>query len=101
MKCANYMNFEAIRETVREHHEKWGPPGESMSYNLSDFNLTRLCSVCDFGGTGSATLDQIARIFDEGAISVQNTIRNLTGEPLRRVCFKELVPNDATWKAKQ
>jgi len=91
MKCANYMNLEAIRETVKQHWEKWGPRDEPMSYDLTEFNLVRQCSVCDFGGTGSPALNQVVRALDEGSVRLQSMIKRLTGEPLRRVCFKMLV----------
>lgn len=91
MKCANYMDFAAIRETVRKHHEEWGPPDEPMSYDLSTHNLVRICSICDFGGTGSPSLNQVVRVLESDTVGIQDTIRKLTGEPLKRVCFKELV----------
>ena len=94
MKCANYMNMDAIRMTVKQHHEEWGPRDEPMSYDLSDLNLVRLCSVCDFGGTGSPVLDQVVCVLDEEAVGIQKLIKRLTGEPLKRVCFKELVQHD-------
>jgi len=90
MKCANYMNKEAIRETVKQHWEKWGPRDEPMSYDLTELNLVHLCLICDFGGTGSPVLNQVVRVLDAGTIGIQETIKQMTGEPLKRVCFKEL-----------
>ena len=96
MRCANYMDFEAIRRTVKEHHEKCGPRGEPMSYNLSDVNLIKNCTICDFGGTGLPVIDGVAKVLEERAVALQETVKRLTGEPLKRVCFKELVSNDST-----
>ena len=98
MKCANYMDFEAIREAVKKHEEQWGPrdPKDRIPYDLSESNLTRVCIVCDFGGTGSPVLDGAARVMSEnlpGSVSivgVQEMVKKLTGEPMKRVCFKEL-----------
>ena len=90
MKCANYLNIEAIRETVEQHWKEWGPHDEPMPYDLTELNLVRQCSICDFGGTGSPVLDQIVRVLDERSVAVQDTIKKATGESLKRVCFKEL-----------
>jgi len=90
MKCANYMNLDAIRETVKQHQKQYGNPGEPPFYDLSDFNLTRNCSICDFGGTGSPRIDQVVRALEEGSIKLQEEIKRLSGKPLKRVCFKEL-----------
>lgn len=90
MRCANYMNFDAIRETVKQHQERYGNPGEPPFYDLSDRNLTKSCAICDFGGTGSPLLDQMVRVLEEDSIKLQEEIKRLSGEPLKRVCFKEL-----------
>jgi hypothetical protein len=93
MKCANYMNLDAARETVRQHQERYGNPGEPPFYDLSDFNLTKNCSICDFGGTGSPLIDQVIGVLEQDSIKLQETIKRLSGEPLKRVCFKELKEN--------
>ena len=90
MKCANYLNLDVIRETVKQYQERFGNPGERPFYNLSDVNLTKNCSICDFGGTGSPVIDQMVRVLEEGSIKLQEEIKRLSGEPLKRVCFKEL-----------
>ena len=90
MRCANYMNFDAIRDTVKQHEERYGNPGEPPFYDLSDLNLTRNCAICDFGGTGSPALDQVVRVLEEDSIKLQENIKRLSGEPLKRACFKEL-----------
>jgi hypothetical protein len=84
------MNLDAIRETVKQHQERYGNPGERPFYDLSDLNLARNCSICDFGGTGSPLIDQVVRALEEGSIKLQEEIKRLSGEPLKRVCFKEL-----------
>ena len=106
MRCANYMNFEAIRESVKKHEERWGSrdPKDRIPYDLGESNLIRNCLICDFGGTGSATLDGIARVVsDQGIrlseslpesvriIAIQDKIKQLSGEPMKRICFKEPV----------
>lgn len=90
MRCANYMNLDAIRETVKQHQKRYGNPGEPPFYDLSDFNLNRNCLICDFGGTGSLLLDQVLCVLEEDSIKLQENIKRLSGEPLKRVCFKEL-----------
>ncbi len=90
VKCVNYMNFDGIRETVAEHERLCGPPDESISYDLSDMNMVRNCSICDFGGTGSKTIDEIIKIFDDFIVKLQEEVKRLTGEPMKRVCFKEM-----------
>ena len=89
-KCANYMNSEGARETVAEHLRYYGPPDEPEPYDLSEMNITRNCCVCDFGGTGSKLLDGYMRLIDDTTIQLQETVKELTGEFLKRVCFKEL-----------
>ena len=98
MKCANYMDFKAIRETVKNHEEKWGSrnPEDRVPYDLSDLNLTHQCLICDFGGTGSTTIDNLVRVASEnlaGAVrilAIQEKIKELTGKPMKRLCFKEM-----------
>lgn len=89
MNCANYMDPKAVRETVRQHQERYGNPEEPQFYDLSDFNVIRNCSICDFGGTGSPIIDSLMRIFNSESVTIQQAIKTLTGEPLKRVCFKE------------
>jgi len=89
MECSNWMNFEAIRSTIKEHQDKYGNPKEPPFYDLSDFNLTRNCIICDFGGSGSPVIDQLARLLDESGAKIQEEVKRLSGKPLKRVCFKE------------
>lgn len=92
MECANYMSFEAIREAVRKYQEEWGPrdPEDRIPYDLSELNLIRQCAICNFGGTGSPVIDQIVNVLDADTAKLQETIKRMTGEPLKRICFKEL-----------
>ena len=90
MKCANYMNLDGIRKTVQQHQDRYGNPGEPSFYDLSDHNLTKNCSICDFGGTGSPLLDQVVRLLEEDSSKLQEEIKRLSGQPLKRVCFNEL-----------
>jgi len=89
-KCANFMNPEGIRKTVDEHQRRWGNP-DYPSYDLSEINITRLCSMCDFGIPEVSRLMEtvFAATGDIGAL-VQQDVKKLTGKPLKRVCFKEL-----------
>ena len=89
-KCANWMNTDAIRETVRQHQEKWGSGDtDDIPYDLSDVNIVRNCSLCDFGGTGSPFFDQVARVLDEQTTRLQDFVKQVSGSPMKRLCFKE------------
>ena len=100
IKCANFMDPEGIRKTVEEHWRTWGPRDEPMSYDLSEMNITRNCSMCPFGiPKVSAIMETLgAATGDMGAL-VQQKVKSLTGEPLKRVCFKELADEEAKRKA--
>jgi hypothetical protein len=97
IKCANFIDPAGARQTAEEYHRRWGAPGEPCPYDLSDANLLRQCGICPFGipkvsevmeAVGVATGDLGARL--------QQDVKRLTGEPLKRVCFKELkeVPHE-------
>jgi hypothetical protein len=98
IKCANFMDPDGIRKTVEEHRRTYGNP-DDPPYDLSEFNITRNCSMCDFG------LPKISRLMealgaatgDMGAL-VQQKVKELSGKPLKRVCFKELT-KEASEKA--
>jgi len=90
MKCSNWMNFEAIRETIKKRWEN--SPEDSPEYDLTDSNLIRNCIICDFGGsgTGSPVIDELAKLVDDRMVGIQRIVKALSGEPLKRACFKEL-----------
>lgn len=89
-QCANFMNPGGVRETVEEHQRRRGNP-DDPSYDLSEINITRLCSMCDFGIPEVSRLMEtvFAATGDMGAL-VQQDVKKLTGKPLKRVCFKEV-----------
>ena len=76
---------EAIRTTVKKRWEH--NPEDSPEYDLTDTNLIRNCVICDFGGSGNPVMDSIARMLDEGG-ELQETVRKLSGESLKRACFR-------------
>jgi len=92
VKCANWMDFEAIRTTVKKRWEH--NPEDAPEYDLSDQNLIRNCIICDFGGsgTGSSVIDELAKLVDNRMVGIQKMAKKLSGEPLKRACFKE--PNE-------
>jgi hypothetical protein len=99
LKCANFMDPEGIRKTVEEYHRMWGPRNESMSYNLSETNIARNCSMCPFGiSKVSAIVETVAAAIGDTGALLQQEVKRLTGEPLKRVCFKELT-KEASEKA--
>ena len=88
IKCANFLNLEAMQKTVREYEEFWGAPGEPYT-EVSLEQMIGNCSVCDFG------IDKISRITetvmaeagDMGA-KLQQEVRRMTGKPLKRKCYR-------------
>lgn len=91
IKCANFMNPEGVRETVEEHQRMWGNPDDPIRYDLSEFNITRNCSMCPFGiPKVSLIMETVAAATGDMGALVQQQVKKLSGEPLKRVCFKEL-----------
>jgi len=89
IKCANFMDPEGIRKTVEEHQRIWGNPDDS--YDLSEINITRLCSMCDFGiPEVSRLMETVLAATGDMSALVQQDVKKLTGKPLKRVCFKEV-----------
>src|SRR4030042_3561044 len=85
MNCANYMDPKAVRETVRQHQERYGNPEEPQFYDLSDLNVIKNCSICDFGGTGSPIIDLLMRIFNSDSVTFFATLLFFFGQCLERV----------------
>jgi len=86
--CANFMNLEAIKETVRKYEETWGAPGEPYT-EVSLEQMVANCSMCDFG------IEKISQISEtvmaaagDMTAKLQQDVRHLTGEPLKRKCYK-------------
>jgi len=85
------MNPEAARATVEEHHKKWGSPGEPINDDLSRENLMRNGAMCPFGYTPlSAIVEAIAAATGDLTALLQQDVKKMTGEPLKRVCFREV-----------
>ena len=101
LKCANFMNPEGARKTVEEYQVKWGPRDELSQYDLSKENLARLCTMCPFGiAKVSELMETVAAAAGDMGARLQQDVKRLTGEPLKRVCFKELT-KEASEKALQ
>ena len=65
-KCANWLNYTAIRETVEEYERMWGS-GDDAS-DLSEFNITRNCMECNMKPnlpSPLSTVSEIAGLFKD------------------------------------
>jgi hypothetical protein len=90
IKCANFMNPTGARKTVEEHQRKYGHPDEPFPYDLSDANIMQNCSMCPFGMPKvSGLLETVAAAAGDLGALIQQDVKRLTGEPLKRVCFLE------------
>ena len=83
--CGNWLNYEAVRQTVKEHAQRWGS-GEDAQHNLSELNITKNCMECNLkpslpGSLG--TLAQIAELFKDPILT------KLESVGMVRKCFKQ------------
>jgi hypothetical protein len=90
VKCANFMNLDGIRETVREYEEKYGHPDEPPTI-VTLGQMMDNCSKCDYGLEGlSAILESLEAAAGDPIAMFQRQVRELTGDPLVRKCYKKL-----------
>lgn len=87
IRCANFLNLEGRRETVAKS-QKYQPENDRVPYDLTDNNI---CMECEFGIEEVALILQAVKAAsgDLGARVVRQ-IRELTGRPVQRVCFKKI-----------
>lgn len=90
IKCANFMNPEGVRTTVKAYQEKWGHPEEPQTYDLTDENIARNCSMCDYGLPKLSAITQaVGLVAGDITAEFQQEVKRLTGEHLKRLCFKD------------
>ena len=87
IRCANFLNLEARKETVKEYEKHNCDPNDKIHYNIIDNNI---CMECEFGIEDIARILQVVKSAsgDLGA-RLAIDVRNMTGKPIQRVCFKE------------
>ncbi|KKN35025.1 hypothetical protein LCGC14_0787740 [marine sediment metagenome] len=89
VKCANYMYLEGMQQTVKEYEAMWGHPDEPPS-EITLKHMMENCSMCDYGDVEFSALSQaILGPAGDLTVKVQQEVKRMTGEPLKRKCYKE------------
>ena len=84
-KCINWLRFEAIRETVKEHNEKWGPRDDSFTYDLSEYNMTQNCISCNMRPEMPGSLNAFSQVIN---LFKDKTLVALENAGMKRLCYK-------------
>jgi len=88
-KCANWLNYKAIRDTVADYNKMWGPHDEVSLDDLSEFNMTRNCLECNMRPQMPQSLEAMCQIMD---IFKEPALIALEKVGMRRKCYKSEVP---------
>ena len=87
-ECQNWMNYEAIRETVADYEKKWGAPdGSTGGDDLSDFNITRNCAECNMRPHFSEKTETLFQIMD---LFKDPILTKLEQVGMKRKCYKAM-----------
>ena len=94
--CANWLNYEAIRLTVKEYNAKWGAPDEPP-FSIDEFQMTKNCMECNMRPNLSPPLETAAQI---ASLFKDTVLVQLEKVGMKRKCFKpvtvEEIPKEPT-----
>lgn len=87
IRCANFMNLEAMRETVATHDSRFGAHDEPPTV-VAD---TQVCVRCFYGWEqGASILHALGVATDDLFSRFEDSVIKMTGNPVKRKCFKEV-----------
>jgi len=82
--CANWLNFEVARQTVKEYEARHTVPEERGLSDLSDFNITKNCMECNMRPNLESSLETVAQI---ASLFKSNIMTKLESVGMKRKCF--------------
>lgn len=87
IRCANYLNPQAMKETIDEWESQWTLP-EDRGLRVPNIEV---CLECDYGlPVVSQLMQTVKAASGDLGVKVAQDVKRMTDEPIQRVCYKAL-----------